>query len=375
MTSTLSIEEQRGGLIRTSQNLDQLDAPKREIQTRSKNLVLENTLMNDFPRKKKKQVKNQNPINESSSQSEPNTQQFHYPPMHSFGFTSGHKPNSSTFQVPLKTDLKNCVQIPNPERIEQAQNHSAETWHNNPHLQPLNNRDPDHQKVTVHQRQNNHCDYRAEIVHFKNMYPLDFIELKEARKRAFILTTNNDCLIKFMPEIETIGYFLVGRLIHFVESARLVKISLIEPWIHRTLPSIPAIHLKQSKTRAQANLPDDAIDIFLVRLARLLHGKSKPHSKVALTKTKEENTSCYAQRLIIEFDTVMKLSFDEIRSESDVVSAVFFYMTCNESDAVRMQLNQALTYGSFGNIDKIEKLVKLTDNVDRILVIQNTQWS
>ena len=133
--------------------------------------------------------------------------------------------------------------------------------------------------------------------------------------------------------------------------------------------------MKQSKTRAQANLPDDAIDIFLVRLARLLHGKSKSHGKVALRKTKEENTSGYAQRLIIEFDTVMKLSFDEIRSKSDVVSAVFFHMTCNRSEAVQMQLNQALTYGSFGNIDKIEKLVKLTENVDRILVIQNTQWS
>ena len=207
------------------------------------------------------------------------------------------------------------------------------------------------------------------ITHYKNPALLtSHDEIADAQKRAFKLSINCKNLIQFEPNTESVGYFLIGRLTQYADSAMLWKISLILPWLHLTLPTIPTFQFKQAKAMAQQNLNDDQVETFLIRFARLLHGRFKPMLPIVTEKSEIDNMTSYAQRMIIEYDTVMKQNFDEIRSESELVSDVFFHITTNLTENVSMQVNQAVTYGNYGKIDTIEKLLKVMHNVDQILV-------
>ena len=68
----------------------------------------------------------------------------------------------------------------------------------------------------------------------------------------------------------------------------------------------------------------------------------------------------------------MRQSFDEIRSENQLVSDVFFHLTCESSNQVRTQINQAIAYGRYGKIDSSDVLFRVTQDVDQIIINQYT---
>ena len=190
---------------------------------------------------------------------------------------------------------------------------------------------------------------------------------REARKRSFEFTKNPIALPKFESLHETIGYFLKGRLLLFTQSNGLKLIELIEPWLHHTVPSIPAIKLRNAKDNAKKGLLSTDVDTFFIRVARALHGKGKPIESVALAKLPQESIQAFAERLLIENETVARQSFDEIRSESELVNQVFYHLSCNCSHDVKIQFAQAQRYLNLGVINTVKALDTIATNVDEIL--------
>ena len=426
----MSIEGQRIGLDRTPIESDKIEAPKRVIPTRSQNQVLETTaLHNPIPRKKARQnepprlnklqqsnLRQQKPSTSYHEQANQLDNRFSEYQSKSFNLQKDEKVFEPIFQnrgqnenqTRYQQETQNFRQTPN-QGFSQYQ-HTQENWDTKKeapnhltqarcdqgfqsHGKAETNVGFETRQLAQYQSQNTQKSQRFpnsnvqesqpqthhktsspnnQLMHFKNPSLLtDYRDLSDARKRAFTLSTNTRNIITFTPDSESIGYFLIGKLTQYAESAMLWRISLILPWLHHTLPTVPPIQFKQAREKANIGLDDNDVETFLIRLARLIHGRGKPHASVALQKTHEENISGYAQRLIIEFDTIQKQSFDEFRSEADLVSDVFFHMTCHETDTVRLQMNQAVTYGNYGKITEMNKLLKITQSVDQILIIQN----
>ena len=190
---------------------------------------------------------------------------------------------------------------------------------------------------------------------------------RESRKRSFEFTMNPTFLPKFNPMRETIGYFLKGRLHIFVQSNGLDNIKLIEPWLHHTVPSISAIELQAASDNAQIGLSSSNIDVYLVRVARGLHGTSEPIQSVALHKLSDESIEAFAGRLYIEFNTVPMQEIDEPIIEKTLVGRVINHLACNCSSVVKIQVAQSKRYLNLGPIDTVTKLNAIAKSVDQIL--------
>ena len=197
---------------------------------------------------------------------------------------------------------------------------------------------------------------------------LDGYTIKDAKHRSFRLTENHSSIPKFDPACETIGYFMVGRLFPFTESINLPAIQYIDGWLQNALPTVPSIKLNNAKNKARSRVNDNEVREYLLRLARLLHGQGRKLSPIAFKRTFQENLSSYAERLMIEFNTVFKQSYDEFHSENELVRDVYYHITCNEEKEIRTSLNQTVKYMRLGNIDSLDKLREITQSVDEILI-------
>ena len=195
-----------------------------------------------------------------------------------------------------------------------------------------------------------------------------FIE-NEARKKSFQLSNEPKSLPQFDPATESIGSFLVSRVFYFTEDHMLTKLEFIEPWLGSSLKTISPEKLRDAKLRARNNLSNtDQIRTYLVRLARILHGKNKPIHKNALRKNAQESVQMYCRRLVVEFETVARQRFDEFRSEQDLVSSVYYHITTEASSVIKREFAQAQTYLHKNVIDTYETLDKITESVDSCLI-------
>ena len=197
---------------------------------------------------------------------------------------------------------------------------------------------------------------------------LDGYTIKDAKHRSFRLTENHSSIPKFDPATETVGYFLVGKLFPFTESISLPAIQYVDGWLQNALPTVPSIKLNNAKNKARSKVHENDVREYLLRLARLLHGQGRKLSPIAFKRTFQENLSSYAERLMIEFNTVFKQSYDEFHSENELVRDVYYHITCNEEKEIRTSLNQTVKYMRLGNIDSLDKLREITQSVDEILI-------
>ena len=193
----------------------------------------------------------------------------------------------------------------------------------------------------------------------------------QLRKISFSLASKPESIPKWSSEQETIGFFLNGKLLMYIESIGLNRISLICLWLHHALEKVPTHKFKTVLNEARRGVNDTDYKWFLLKLSRLIHGKCKPFNYLAFTRIADENLTSFAHRLMIEFNSVSKQHYDEIKSTSQLVRDTFFHLSCFELTNIRQQINQAVNYLRIIDIDTEHKLNLITETVDSIITDTN----
>jgi len=192
---------------------------------------------------------------------------------------------------------------------------------------------------------------------------------QELLKRTYRLAEHSNSLPTFDAGAETIGYFLVGRLLFYLEDQNLsANMKYIEPWLTKCLPSISPVILRNAKNNAKKGLQDTQVKTFLVRFARMIHGKGKPVSKLGLARHPLETVQAYCMRLLIEFETIIYHRHDEERTERELVSQVTYHLSCSNDHTVKTFMAQAQMILNLDTIDSIDSLDRIAQNADKCII-------
>ena len=199
---------------------------------------------------------------------------------------------------------------------------------------------------------------------FRNTFNLE----AELIKKASRLTENPKSLPQFAPDIQTIGGFLLGDLMMFIEENRLTNISLISTWLYHCIPTVSSHLYKRSKLKAKQGLKDSDFKKFLVRLARLIHGEEKDITELALNQNQSENLPAFVERLLNEFDAVAENSYDEEKPEKYLVTKVYNHVTKKGNVNMRVKMAEAKQRLFITNVDTIENLLRIAESAEKVLV-------